>query len=717
MSPFQKLLLLGCFASLIWLYSSLFNVGHKEQECFLFCQDIAGNKLAAPRPKENQASMDDFLALLQDCLKPTSMKLDKYRGRLNVHRWFDSCTCGYSIDRAMRIYSKFPAEPEFESTINSSEIILNGMEYSQRVFGYVTPEITGQYRFAVSSDDNSELWISRDSSPRNVELFASVGDPDSTNGAATIPRNFRDYKNQISQIINLTAGQDYYLEALHRNQGGNGHLTIAWQTPGMKDNDFTVIDAKLLSLYLHPIVDHEQVAYVLSTCPYDPTYIPKHNVGVFEGANYFMVKHSEIYPDDKTSLFSSVRNIIIDKKANHSDIYPDDKTSIFLHIGNIIINKKEVEEVVKEYMDKLKKVKGDLYKLKQILNVEKKPDRVKGSRYLLELELSVQGKSESVLLSEYVYKFSKEYNKVHIETTSELCYPEGMVWSKDTKIYIILPVLNYGYWVKYFIDELCKVQHLKAFFCIAMISFYMLMKLLAAQKASPNPHTHFCHTLLLKVTIKRRKNTEGNVTPILHCPIRSPLLGASNFLTGSVSHHTIIQYTLPSLAINFSLHFEFNLILKWQFCFSFTFLKKGGRFFKTEAINEGAATVKDPNSIIFLMDLHITVPPCFFDIIRKHTIKGKLCFFPMLLRLACSASDIYPQGQWDTPGYGLLSIFKQDWDSFGGEDVEKFRYRWGGEDWDLLDRVLNSRIETERFKWQKLFHFPHAKKGAWYNKG
>ncbi|XP_031552142.1 beta-1,4-N-acetylgalactosaminyltransferase 3-like isoform X2 [Actinia tenebrosa] len=138
--------------------------------------DIAGNKLAAPRPKENQASMDDFLALLQDCLKPTSMKINKYRGRLNVHRWFDSCTCGYSIDRAMRIYSKFPAEPEFESTINSSEIILDRMEYSQRVFGYVTPEITGQYRFAVSSDDNSELWISRDSSPRNVELFASVGD-------------------------------------------------------------------------------------------------------------------------------------------------------------------------------------------------------------------------------------------------------------------------------------------------------------------------------------------------------------------------------------------------------------------------------------------------------------------------------------------------------------------------------------------------------------
>ncbi|XP_031552026.1 beta-1,4-N-acetylgalactosaminyltransferase 3-like [Actinia tenebrosa] len=553
----------------------------------------------------------------------------------------------------MRIYSKFPAEPEFESTINSSEIILDRMEYSQRVFGYVTPEITGQYRFAVSSDDNSELWISRDSSPRNVELFASVGDPDSTNGASTIPRNFRDYKNQISQIINLTAGQDYYLEALHRNQGGNGHLTIAWQTPGMKDNDFTVIDAKLLSLYLpedfhlsekrsehlncilqkhlplivrvvppitprqlkdereemclkYPILDHKQVSDVLSTCPYDPT----RSLHIA----WYQVKLSEVYPDDKTS------------------IYRKD--------GNTIIKTTEIKEVVKEYMDKLKKVKGDLYKLKRILNVVKKHDAIKGSRYLLELELSVQGKSESVLLSEYVYKFSKEYRKVHNKTTSELCYPEGMVWSKDTKIYIILPVLNYGYWVKYIIDELSKI--------------YL--------------------------------NTKERNFHLVMIDFNSTDFEAEKYLQESVLRN------------------------------SFTFLKKGGRFFKTEAINEGAATVKDPNSIIFLMDLHITVPPCFFDIIRKHTIKGKLSFFPELLRLSCSASDIYPQGFWEGMGYGLLGIYKKDWDSFGGEDVEKFRYRWGGEDWDLLDRVASARIEIERFKWQKLFHFPHAKKGTWYKK-
>ena len=46
-------------------------------------------------------------------------------------------------------------------------------------------------------------------------------------------------------------------------------------------------------------------------------------------------------------------------------------------------------------------------------------------------------------------------------------------------------------------------------------------------------------------------------------------------------------------------------------------------------------------------------------------------------------------------------------------DTEKFKYKWGGEDWDLLDRVLDAKLEVERIKYPGLYHHYHSKKGMW----
>ena len=49
----------------------------------------------------------------------------------------------------------------------------------------------------------------------------------------------------------------------------------------------------------------------------------------------------------------------------------------------------------------------------------------------------------------------------------------------------------------------------------------------------------------------------------------------------------------------------------------FTLLNRFGGFFKSEAIQQAANTVTDPNSIILLMDLHLLIPHNFIDIVRK----------------------------------------------------------------------------------------------------
>ncbi|CAB4034669.1 N-acetyl-beta-glucosaminyl-glyco 4-beta-N-acetylgalactosaminyltransferase 1-like, partial [Paramuricea clavata] len=97
-----------------------------------------------------------------------------------------------------------------------------------------------------------------------------------------------------------------------------------------------------------------------------------------------------------------------------------------------------------------------------------------------------------------------------------------------------------------------------------------------------------------------------------------------------------------------------------------------------------------------------------------HCIQGKTVFNPLLIRLDCGYTASNPSGCWEHDGYGPIATFKSDWDRFGGTKVERFRHTsWGGEDWDLVDRILSAGLEIERLKILNFFHFYHTKKETW----
>jgi hypothetical protein len=120
----------------------------------------------------------------------------------------------------------YPARPTGSSALTSFEIPINVMEqYGTRVRGYVVPPITGSYIFWISGDDNCQLFLSTSASAMSKVLIASV--PGWTNS-----REWSNYPAQQSVPVMLTAGVEYYIEALHKENGGGDNLAVGWQLPG-----------------------------------------------------------------------------------------------------------------------------------------------------------------------------------------------------------------------------------------------------------------------------------------------------------------------------------------------------------------------------------------------------------------------------------------------------------------------------------------------------
>ncbi len=109
--------------------------------------------------------------------------------------------------------------PSFNGPVNWAQ------NYGARVRGYITAPNTGAYQFWIASDDNSELWFSTNASPANARLIASV--PGFTSAQA-----WTVYASQQSTPFNLQAGQQYYIEARHKQGGGGDNLAVGWAMPG-----------------------------------------------------------------------------------------------------------------------------------------------------------------------------------------------------------------------------------------------------------------------------------------------------------------------------------------------------------------------------------------------------------------------------------------------------------------------------------------------------
>ncbi|KAI4899815.1 hypothetical protein NFI96_013767 [Prochilodus magdalenae] len=651
----------------------------------------------------------------------------EYRGRVNMHVFED--WCGTSILQ-MRKNVLFPLYPHVRTTTTRLAIYPKWTNYGVRMFGYLHPETSGDYIFAISSDKNSEFWLSTDETLQNLKLLAYVG---KTGAEWSGPGEYGKFVAQISEPVTLVKKKQYFFEVLFQHNEGIDHLEVAWRL-NQRNTSFTIITSEYLSLYSNEssvlagdtgqiplsIASHEMHPNLIYTQPNpevdmvrdDPRdyifqskwfILPLLNesylkgifpeceykpINVFDGTQMqrfhgiYYVHYSKVFPNDHTRQTHSI--------ADEMCYYNKDK--VFTEGGGF-----------PQFL-KVEQIEGEAEKpdpnWERVVNIG--PVDFDANQPTVVTQVCKRAGNLIMHENEVMPVVDTFMNKLQLtESTSELTLKRILNVEKRVD-----GDVNGRYLLELELED-GRGQNM------------LLSRYFYATVNQEDPESHGAPTLCSSQDFSW--NPAARVNVIL--PVKNQGRWTIQFIrqmekiykaTGDENFNVIIiDYSSDDVDIQKALK---NADLP-----SYQYKRLEGTFLKTTAVQTAIELVEDQNSILFTCDLHLNFPISIIDTVRKHCIQGKMIFAPALMRLDCgvtarnpSAYPLLPDtGFWEIDGYGLIGIYKSDMDRIGGMNTRDFKDKWGGEDWELLDRILENKLEVERLNLRNFLHYHHSKRGMW----
>lgn len=143
------------------------------------------------------------------------------RGTIKGEKW--NGVSGVSVQSLMHAMMNPPSEI-LTSEYLGSQIGSAETRYGIKWSGYLLPPITGSYKFITRSDDNSEFYLSTDTSKANLSTSYICSEKGSSHSWPRLGET-------VSKPVNLIAGKRYYFVYYHKQNTEEGFGQMGWDGP------------------------------------------------------------------------------------------------------------------------------------------------------------------------------------------------------------------------------------------------------------------------------------------------------------------------------------------------------------------------------------------------------------------------------------------------------------------------------------------------------